>query len=253
MQKAEYQTSWLKLLVIFIVFIGTVTLISPLFPKSWGILGDLIAQEVVIIAFTLTINHFWVHQPLHFKSNVSAKTILAVNIIPIILVIEAVIVTFKHNDINNFKTAIVVGICAGVTEELTFRGILLPGVLTHFSGHRGIWFAVLISSAFFGMAHMVNLAHQPLEATLLQGTNALAMGIVLAAIYLRTRSLIFPMLLHGTNDYISTIVAHGNLTMHNESFVPFIGNWIVYILIAIFLLRKSKTQDTYKITEKNLF
>nr|WP_290123031.1 CPBP family intramembrane glutamic endopeptidase [Lentilactobacillus senioris] len=114
-----------------------------------------------------------------------------------------------------------VGICAGITEELIFRGILLPGSLTHFNGHRGgIWYAVLISSVAFGMAHMVNLADQPLEATLLQGSNAFAVGLVLAALYLRTRSLILPMILHGTNDYISTIASHGHLAMHNESVAP---------------------------------
>ncbi|MGF7437414.1 CPBP family intramembrane glutamic endopeptidase [Lentilactobacillus senioris] len=253
MEKTDYQTSWGKLLVIFIVFIGTVLLISPLFPKSWGVLGGLIAQEVIIVALTLTINHLWVHQPLHFKSNVSAKSILAVNIIPIIFMVEAVLITFARNNIDNFKTAIIVAICAGVTEEITFRGILLPGALTHFSGHKGIWFAILISSAFFGMAHMVNLADQTLEATVLQGTNAFAMGIILAAIYLRTRSLIFPMLFHGINDYTSTIVSQGSLVMHNKSFAPFIIEWIIYLLVAIYLLRKSKTKDVYSITKKNLF
>ncbi|WP_290123029.1 hypothetical protein [Lentilactobacillus senioris] len=36
MEKADYQTSWLKLFTVFIIFIGTVVIISPLFPKNWG-------------------------------------------------------------------------------------------------------------------------------------------------------------------------------------------------------------------------
>ncbi|KRM93210.1 hypothetical protein FC56_GL000875 [Lentilactobacillus senioris DSM 24302 = JCM 17472] len=253
MEKADYQTSWLKLFTVFIIFIGTVVIISPLFPKNWGVIGDLIAQEIVVVTLTLIINHLWVQQPLHIKSDVSGKSIIAVSIIPLIFILEAILITFKNNNIINFKSAIIVGICAGITEELIFRGILLPGSLTHFNGHRGIWYAVLISSVAFGMAHMVNLADQPLEATLLQGSNAFAVGLVLAALYLRTRSLILPMILHGTNDYISTIASHGHLAMHNESVAPFIILWILYIVITIFLLRKSKTEDAYKITQKNLF
>lgn len=250
MEKATYQTSWIKIIGVFFAFLGVILLVDPLLPKDLGKIGGLITQEAIIIFIVLTLNHFWIHQPLHFKPAVSFRTILGVNLLPVLFVITAVILTFSGNNIHNFTTALIVGICAGITEELTFRGIILPGILTHFEGHRGIWIAVLISSVLFGSAHMVNLARQPLEATLLQGTNALAIGLVLAAIYLRTSSLIFPMILHGVNDYISTIAAHGNITMHNQSFAPFIGQWIIYLLLALFLLRKSKTKEVYKITEK---
>ncbi len=225
-------------------------LIDPLF-TTLGNDNALIAQELVIISFTLILNHFWIHQPLHFKSDVSLKTMLGVNILPILFVILAIAASFHKNNAVHIKSAIIVAICTGITEELVFRGIILPGSMTHFTGHRGMWYAVLISSLIFGMAHMINLTSQPLEATVLQGCNAFFMGIVLAALYLRTRSLIFPMIFHGVNDYIATIAAHGNITMHNESFVPFLGQWVLYSILVIFLLRKSKTQDVYKITEKD--
>lgn len=142
---------------------------------------------------------------------------------PILFVILAIAITFVKNNIVNLKSALIVGLCAGITEELVFRGMILPGAMTHFNGHQGMWYGVIISSLVFGMAHMINLTSQPLEATVLQGCNAFFMGIVLAALYLLTRSLIFPMIFHGVNDYIATIMAHGNITMHNESFVPFLG------------------------------
>lgn len=227
MQKANYQTSWLKLFVLFTSFLGVVVIFNPLFPKSWGVNGGLIAQELIIIGLTLILNQVWVHQPLHFKTDASLGTILGVNFLPILFVILAIAITFVKNNIVNLKSALIVGLCAGITEELVFRGMILPGTMTHFSGHRGMWYAVLISSLIFGMAHMINLTSQPLEATVLQGCNAFFMGIVLAALYLRTRSLIFPMIFHGVNDYIATIAAHGNITMHNESFVPFLGQWVL--------------------------
>lgn len=251
MEKADYQTSWPKVLSVFVAFLVVIFFIDP-FLKG---LGDfaLIAQEIFAITFALLLNSFWIHQPLHFKTDVSLKTILEVNSLPILFVILAIIITFAKNNIDNFQSAITVAICAGVTEELVFRGIILPGSMTHFSGHKGMWYAVIISSLLFGGIHMVNLASQQLEATLLQGSNAFAAGLLLAAIYLRTRSLFFPMIFHGVNDYISTIVAHGSIIVQNRSFTPFIGQWILYLVLAIFLLRKSKTQDIYKITKKELF
>lgn len=249
MEKANYRTSWPKIFSVFFVFIIVIFLIDPLF-TTLGNDNALIAQELIIISFTLILNHFWIHQPLHFKSDVSLKTMLGVNILPILFVILSIAVSFNKDNAVHIKSAITVAICAGITEELVFRGIILPGSMTHFTGHRGMWSAVIISSLLFGVIHMVNLASQQLEATILQGTNAFAMGLVLAAIYLRTRSLIFPMIFHGVNDYISTIVAHGDLNVHNQSFIPFLGQWVLYLLLAIFLLRKSKTQDVYKITEK---
>ena len=250
MEKADYQTSWLKIFSIFVVFIAVVLLIDPLFPKGWGKMGELITQETVIVCLILLLNHFWVHQPLHFKPAVSFRTILGVNTLPIIFIILAIILTFTGNNIANLQNAIIVGLCAGITEELTFRGMILPGILTHFNGHRGMWAAVLLSSVLFGLVHMVNLARQTLGATALQGTNAFVLGLVLAAIYLRTGSLIFPMIFHGINDYIAVIVAHGSLAVQSQSFGPHISQWIIYVLIAIFLLRKSKTKEVYKITEK---
>lgn len=201
----------------------------------------------------MILNYTWMHQPLHFRTDISPKDLFAINILPILFVMFAVAVTFYKNDIINFKNAIIMGLGAGITEELIFRGIILPGVMTHFKRHQGMWYAIIITSVVFGMAHMVNLTKQPLEATILQGINAVALGLVLAAIYLRTRSLIFPMLIHATNDYVSTIAVHGITAVHNQSFTPFMSQWLFYLILAIFLLRKSKTQDVYKITEKNLF
>ena len=56
--------------------------------------------------------------------------------------------------------------------------------------------AVLLSALFFGLAHLGNLTHQPLDATLFQVYYASAIGIFFAAIYLRTGSLWWTIILH---------------------------------------------------------
>lgn len=250
MENANYRTSWGKILASWAYFLLVIILIGP-FIKPLGMLYGLIVQELIVVIGTLLLNYYWIHQPLHFRTDVPAKTLWGVNTLSIIFAIIAIVSAISRNAGNVILISAVVGVCAGITEELVFRGVILPGTMTHFSGHRGMWYAVLITSALFGVSHMVNLARQPLEATLLQGVNAFAMGLFLAALYLRTRSLIFPMIFHGLNDFISTLSLHGHINMANRSFAPYIGQWLLYLAVALFLLRKSKTEDVYKITEKD--
>ncbi|WP_165815248.1 CPBP family intramembrane glutamic endopeptidase [Levilactobacillus bambusae] len=244
------KTSWTKLITIWFAFIIVVLGANALFPKSWNFSTRLIVQELIAIAVILTLNYFWIHQPLHFKSDVPAKTILMVNSLTIIVCLQAILVWTQTKNAN-VETALIIGVCAGVTEELLFRGILLPGTLSHFSGHAGMWRTVLIVSVLFGATHMVNLgAHQVIEATLVQGLNAFFLGLFLAALYLRTRSLIWPMLFHGINDFEASLGVSGSIIYtHGLAILPLLGPWILMLAVSIFLLRKSKTQRVYEVVE----
>lgn len=79
-----------------------------------------------------------------------------------------------------------------VAEELCFRGAVIGGML-----RRGCrpWTAVVVSSLLFGLIHM-NPAQVPFAA---------AMGLVLGVLYLRTGSLLLPMLVHMVNNSLSVV------------------------------------------------
>lgn len=79
-----------------------------------------------------------------------------------------------------------------VAEELCFRGAIVGGMLRR--GHRP-WVAVLVSSLLFGLVHF-NPAQVPF---------ATAMGLVLAVLYLRTGSLLLPILVHVVNNSLSVL------------------------------------------------
>ncbi|HEX7240508.1 MAG TPA: CPBP family intramembrane glutamic endopeptidase, partial [Longimicrobiaceae bacterium] len=70
---------------------------------------------------------------------------------------------------------------APVVEELVFRGVLLPG----WSRRRGRRTAVLGTAALFAMLHPTDLL------------GSLVFGVVLAAIRLRTRTLLVPIACHA--------------------------------------------------------
>jgi membrane protease YdiL (CAAX protease family) len=84
-----------------------------------------------------------------------------------------------------------VGITAGVWEELLFRGFLI----WYFGNFMGLWPAVLLSSLLFGMAHM----YQGWKGMLRTGVA----GLVFAGLYVLTGSLWVPMLLHAAVDVLA--------------------------------------------------
>lgn len=79
-----------------------------------------------------------------------------------------------------------------VAEELCFRGAVIGGMLRQ--GCRP-WTAVAVSSLLFGLVHF-NPAQVPFAA---------AMGLVLGVLYLRTGSLLLPMLVHVVNNSLSVV------------------------------------------------
>ena len=85
-------------------------------------------------------------------------------------------------------------VCAGITEELLFRGILLNSALAVYPAPA----AVAISSAFFVLIHFTQLMFglSPGALFSIRGLHIFLMGAFFAVVQMRTRNLIVPMLLH---------------------------------------------------------
>lgn len=78
---------------------------------------------------------------------------------------------------------ITAAIAAPLFEETLFRGFLLPSLTRHLSP----WGAVVVSGFIFAIAHLSLSEVLPLTV----------LGIVLGGVYLRTRNLLAPILVHG--------------------------------------------------------
>ena len=85
-----------------------------------------------------------------------------------------------------------IALLSPVAEELCFRGAIVGGMLRR--GHRPLT-AVLVSSLLFGLIHF-NPAQVPF---------AFAMGLVFGVLYVRTGSLLLPLLVHVVNNSISVV------------------------------------------------
>ncbi len=86
---------------------------------------------------------------------------------------------------------LVIGLGPGIGEELWCRGFLGRGLV----GNYGVVLGVLASSFFFGLIHI-----DPC-----QGTMAMLMGLWLHFVYLTTRSMWLPMLLHFLNNSLAVV------------------------------------------------
>ncbi|WP_235601129.1 MULTISPECIES: CPBP family intramembrane glutamic endopeptidase [Heyndrickxia] len=95
--------------------------------------------------------------------------------------------------------------------------------------------ACLYSGLIFGGFHFINLFHQSFYITTLQVIQVTCLGLVLCALYLRSGSLILPIMLHAAIDFISFISSGPEVDAHLTLRGCLTGA-VVYIVIAFLLL-----------------
>ncbi|MHA1412774.1 MAG: CPBP family glutamic-type intramembrane protease [Promethearchaeota archaeon] len=90
----------------------------------------------------------------------------------------------------------------GIWEEFSFRGVLMELNLNKYSPK----ITLIITSILFGLFHYVNLlVGQSLIITVNQSIYAAALGFLLGYIYLKTKSLLVPMIVHYLIDSVGQI------------------------------------------------
>ena len=137
-------------------------------------------------------------------------------------------------------TALIIALGAGFFEEYFSRGLFLKLAFQDgVKSSKQVLGVVLLSALSFGLAHLVNLTHQPLNATLFQVYYATAIGIFYAAIYLRTGSLWWTIVLHCLIDFASVLLSQSTQAAPATSVWNFIV-WLPLIAIGLFLIRPKK-------------
>jgi hypothetical protein len=145
----------------------------------------------------------------------------------------------------------------GVFEEVLVRGLILKILLlTMGDTKRGIIKACLISSAIFGVVHIVNVIvvgeFLPVFAQVIYATF---IGVFYAVLFLRTKTLWIPILLHGlTNastqifnvllspDVLQDLMQNQTDPSVIDAFMPVVFS-IPFLIVGLILLRKVKAED----------
>ena len=121
-----------------------------------------------------------------------------VPLFPVLPVLPAALAALPRTAVADLALLVALAALVGFVEEVVFRGLLLRWLVP-----RGLWWAAVVSSLAFGVAHFVNLlVGDDLGATLVQVGYASALGFAFAAVALRTGVLWPLVIIHALMDVV---------------------------------------------------
>jgi len=163
---------------------------------------DLVTIPLLIIAYELLIRRLGEHPRDDYRDpkalrNLGLGLVAGFLIFSVAVAIAALMGVYRitgEGDSSGLLPALIgPAIFAAVSEELIFRGILFRWI----EAFGGSWAALLLTSAFFGAAHLYNPNASPVAAVGI----AFEAGVMLGAAYMLTRSLWLPMGLHAAWNF----------------------------------------------------
>ena len=148
-------------------------------------------------------------------------------------------------------SAVFLSLYAGLNEEFLYRGVVCSFLMRENRREGKILFIAFGSALNFGLVHLTNIIMGvPLINILLQAFNAFAIGVLLAAVYLRTGSLLPTIVMHTIYDLACfAVTGTESLGLEKEAvagFRDFLETGImavIYIGVALFVMRKSARQE----------
>ncbi|MBO4456479.1 MAG: CPBP family intramembrane metalloprotease [Butyrivibrio sp.] len=154
--------------------------------------------------------------------------------------------------------SMLVALVAGVSEEIAFRGVPGSYAMRQINEAKKITMPLIITSLLFALVHGVNLfMGATVQATVFQMLVAFAGGCVFFALFLRSGSVLPPMMVHFLYDVCALtnadLVSESGIIQGNLSTRDIVDNLIlvaVEIGVTLFLLRKSVWGDIMDVWEK---
>ena len=146
--------------------------------------------------------------------------------------------------------AVTGGIAPGLYVEVTCRGVVLSNMMYQWRNAKNpIMMSLLASSIAFGLIHLVNL-FSTVGPTLIQVGYATGLGIFFGAVYLRTRNLWGPVVVHALIDISAKIFVTedpvagiASLAVPPEQMLVGIAVFIVFTSIGLYLVRPAKHEE----------
>ena len=177
-------------------------LLPPMDPAVYTVVGAAVVIGVTLLIYKLAIRHLG-EQPRDDLRLVDAPKGLGIGLAFGAVLFAAVVGVAAIADVYNIvgeggtsqllKALVSVALVPAFMEELLFRGILFRW-LEEFGGS---WFALALTSALFGLAHLFNP-----NATLLSSfALALEAGMLLGGAYMLTRNLWMAIGLHAAWNF----------------------------------------------------
>jgi membrane protease YdiL (CAAX protease family) len=202
-------------LVVFVGYVAVVYVVQGLFGVPYDELGESgsnlfwgagvsLIVGAILLAITTTLLGWW--GPALFERQRSVRwPIIAPILLAVALVFNLLSTDWGSYDGAFFGASLVL-LLVGFTEEITTRGLLLTGLRSRLNE----WWVWFLSTALFGLMHLLNaVTGQAIGPTLQQVAFAFIAGTTLYILRRTTGSLIWAMVLHGLWDFSTFAVTHG--------------------------------------------
>jgi CAAX protease family protein len=216
----------IAILIVILCFTVGMLIAQHLLPPIPGFSNamkfDLVSIVLLVIAYELVIRRLGEHPRDDFRDPAWLKRLglgLAAGfvIFSVAVAVAALLGVYRitgPGDLSDLLPALIASaIFPAVSEELLFRGILFRWI----EDFGGSWAALLLTSLFFGGAHLMN----PHATSIAAVGIALEAGVMLGAAYMLTRSLWLPMGVHAAWNFtqgeiydvpVSGMPVHGMVT-----------------------------------------
>lgn len=187
--------------LLFSLTMSVSILLSKPIPDPTGgdqIVFKLIASVLLIIVAKLVLSRMGEHPRDDLRIAGGLRNLLlgigyGAGIMGLVVAVEAIFGVYSiagsGDTVNLFPELVALGLFPAISEEIFFRGILFRWC----EELGGSWFALALTSAFFGLAHLNN----PNATAFSSFAIAVEAGILLGGAYMLTRSLWLPMGLHA--------------------------------------------------------
>lgn len=125
-----------------------------------------------------------------------------------ILIVSSIIFIVNHvlggEPMGSVPYAILCGIVPGLSEEVVFRIIPLSIAMRKIKDNNKLLVPCLITSLPFGLMHLANIfVGADTGASIIQMLYAIAIGMLLAGIYVKTKNMWSIVFLHSLQDIVS--------------------------------------------------
>ena len=163
---------------------------------------DVVCALLLILVYKLVIRHLGEHKQDDLRIRGALRPLgiglaAGVAVFSAAVAIAALLGVYRlvgEGDLSDLLPQLILSaIFPAVSEEMLFRGILFRWI----EEFGGSWAALLLTSAFFGAAHLANPHASPIAAVGI----ALEAGVMLGAAYMLTRSLWLPMGIHAAWNF----------------------------------------------------
>lgn len=231
----------------FIVMAGLVVVVPYLPSAPW--LPFLIVKKMLLLLPMVLFNHVILHQPVSWritKDSFQGKDIL----LPYILFVTMIVFLMLMGSQEHVTYILWSAGLTALSEEYYFRGMLL-GALLNQDGLRKnqITNRLILASFIFGMTHLFNLRFQAGVITIEQVLQTTFFGLILGGVYLRSGSLLFPILLHFLLNFTAGF-GDSHIALNQVPAWAAIAVAFLYVLLAHLICHPKDINDFSLLSRK---